>query len=991
MTRQRIAGVIALLTLVAVLIGMPWLLVWVATQVAVRFDLSTIDGLWGALTSRDDGTLAIWVFVIIGGVSWAILTFAILIEIISRLRHLPVPQLRGFGLPQAIARGLVTAAVGAVLASSAVTERPVASAPPGPVEVDTRDATHLLPSTPQAHPDHDTYVVKRGDTLWDIAEDELGDPYDYPKIFKASRRTVQPDGRRLSDPDLIYPGWKLTIPTEQPDKPADPDPNNTAPEVDGNGAVTGTPSATIPTSAAPSTTPSLTPATTAAQATPVQEIEEPEGTDEAAPLPWMLAGFAGSGALLAGGLWLRLRRRRTVQFRYRRPGRTITVPTEPALAAVEKTWMHQGDLTADLVQRVNATTQSLAAHLCASDQPIPRLIGIDVTPDHLTFRFADPTDLPAPWTSGPDRREWRVPNDADSELIQPWDEEHEPVWPTLVTLGQDEHGWRMINLETLGVIHLTGDPVNAEDLLRYWITELAVAPWARDLEIAREGLFEELTSLIPSRFWAYQGTDVLGGLVEAAAKHEEWLTEYSSSGVDHARAAQLGPELWIPRILTTATAEDRLDELVEYVNNRPGRTGVTVVRLTDDATETGTEIRLTAAGRVLVPSLGLNLVANGITKDEAEGCAAIMAVADVTDEDQPMPDAAEPVADWQAHADAAGHLHADLTIPRTTVFGSAEASSLLPDPDVVYVTEAATTADDLAELAPLVPVETTKLVKESDPELDQDLADWRADSTDRPRISVLGPVRLRLGRGGQATAGLKRVPYYTEIVAYLATRLHGATVEQLSEALGIGAERVRRDLAIVRARLGTNPRTGRPYLPGANDNDEAIARGTGVYLVEDLLCDADLFRRLRLRGEAAGSAGINDLADALRLVTGEPYDQLRRRGGLWLGHTHDDHHLTAAIMDVAHILTTHALATGDVQQARAATEIAQAVAPDDPTPHLDLARIADHEGRPDEAARIAREVANWTDHNGFGPLDTGERTNAILRAHKWLQSRDGTG
>ena len=64
----------------------------------------------------------------------------------------------------------------------------------------------------------------------------------------------------------------------------------------------------------------------------------------------MLAGLGGTGALLAGGLWLRLRRRRAAQFRLRRPGRTITVPSEPALATVEKTLRHQGDITSDLVE-----------------------------------------------------------------------------------------------------------------------------------------------------------------------------------------------------------------------------------------------------------------------------------------------------------------------------------------------------------------------------------------------------------------------------------------------------------------------------------------------------------------------------------------------------------------------------------------------------------------------------------------------------------------
>lgn len=995
--KQRLRGIAALLAIGALMAGVPWLFVY-AIRVRVRFDLTTIEGWRQALTTRDDGTLLIWLILIVGVAAWAVLAVAILVEIVNRLRGVRVPELRGLGIPQAIARGLVAAAVGAWLATNTVTTGTLhAAANPGPVPADAGGAPNLAPAAPRAQPKtadkaEDVYVVEKGDTLWDIADDKLGDPYAYPKIFKASKHIDQPDGRRLTNPDLIYPGWRLTIPDDDPPAAKPKRAAAAAPDVDATASVTAVPIPGPPT-ALPANPPPAAPTASNARAGESdtagasQDADDLNDIDDTAPLPWMLAGLGGAGALLAGGLWLRLGRRRAVQFRFRRPGHTITVPSEPGLDTVEKTLIHQGDPASDLVDRIAQTTQRLAASLHAAGQPIPVLLGLDATEQHLTYRFTEPAGLPEPWEPGTDRREWRISADTDPDLIGPWDEENEPVWPTLVTLGQDDHGWRMVNLETLGAITLTGDQTNAEDLVRYWIAELSVAHWGRDVEIARGELFEELATLIRTD-WRL-GDDRIAALIERATNNGKYLAEEDLIGMDAGRAAQVGPELWQSRILITVATGDRLAELAELVTTRPGRTGVTVIRLGGtDSPEVGVEIQVTTDGRVRVPTFGLDLVATGITPDEAAGCAALMDAAAPTD--APVPDASEAAADWQHHSDAAGHLHADLTVPRGTL-GAIDATSLLPDPDVVYVTQTANTTEDLAELAPLVPAETTDLVKESDPTLDQDLADWCAASIDRPRLAVLGPVRLRLGRHGRPTVGKDQMAYNAEVAAYLATRPHGATTEELMDALGVGAKRVRVVLHTLRSRLGPNPATGRYFLPYASENAEANARNEGVYVLEDTLCDADLFRRLRLRGEASGLDGMEDLVEALRLVTGAPYEQLRRRGGLWLADSRDDQHLLLGIIDVAHLVSTHALSAGDFRRAQAAAELAHAVAPYEDTPQLDLAAIAEHKGAAPEADRIAREVSDWLDGTGEGPLDLSQRADTILRAHRWLERKDRAG
>lgn len=50
-----------------------------------------------------------------------------------------------------------------------------------------------------------TYTVQKGDTLWGISERFYGSGNEWNRIHQANRDLIQ-------DPDLIQPGWELTIP-----------------------------------------------------------------------------------------------------------------------------------------------------------------------------------------------------------------------------------------------------------------------------------------------------------------------------------------------------------------------------------------------------------------------------------------------------------------------------------------------------------------------------------------------------------------------------------------------------------------------------------------------------------------------------------------------------------------------------------------------------------------------------------------------------------
>ena len=68
---------------------------------------------------------------------------------------------------------------------------------------------------PGAAPVHaPTIVVQRHDTLWGLAERHLGSGSRFHQIVELNRGRPQPDGRTLTDPHWIYPGWVLRLPAD---------------------------------------------------------------------------------------------------------------------------------------------------------------------------------------------------------------------------------------------------------------------------------------------------------------------------------------------------------------------------------------------------------------------------------------------------------------------------------------------------------------------------------------------------------------------------------------------------------------------------------------------------------------------------------------------------------------------------------------------------------------------------------------------------------
>jgi hypothetical protein len=67
-------------------------------------------------------------------------------------------------------------------------------------------------SAPRAEEAPDVYVVKEGDTLWDISHQFLGNPYEWPKIWSYNPA--------ITNPHWIYPSDRLRLRPDGADSPA---------------------------------------------------------------------------------------------------------------------------------------------------------------------------------------------------------------------------------------------------------------------------------------------------------------------------------------------------------------------------------------------------------------------------------------------------------------------------------------------------------------------------------------------------------------------------------------------------------------------------------------------------------------------------------------------------------------------------------------------------------------------------------------------------
>ncbi len=328
--------------------------------------------------------------------------------------------------------------------------------------------------------------VVRGDTLWDIADDELGDPSRYPEIAEANLGDLQPDGRRLAEPDLILPGWILEIPASGGGS-ADPAP---AGDRVGAGAAGADSSADADAeeegrllsppidraSAAPDADSDRLPLIDRGIAEPSASTPGPADLAAGDPSPLMPTATSGVAVdlpaggtvamLLLTGVGVELLRRRRQFQRLRGPGERMAplVPGAQEIERASREALH--DPGSELLDRALA---QLAGEAASGSHELPDVRMVRAGSESVTLDLAAPGGPAIAPFRAADSTRWEL----DEHLLQDAHPEVPRALPGLITLGVSGQEAVLLNLESVGTLAVSGAPDDVADVLRGLAVELA--------------------------------------------------------------------------------------------------------------------------------------------------------------------------------------------------------------------------------------------------------------------------------------------------------------------------------------------------------------------------------------------------------------------------------------------------------------------------------------------------------------------------------------
>ncbi|MGW2650915.1 LysM peptidoglycan-binding domain-containing protein [Streptomyces sp. NPDC001393] len=209
---------LSLLVLVVAVVGLPLLLAW-ATPVIWA---ATHDDAMHLLDRQDTGSVFLLVLACVGWIGWAQFTFCALLELIAQLRGRTWHAPRGMGASQRAAALLIGSIIvllptGSALASDAqaapaTTAARVPGQPQAPQAAKSEQSTTPAASTAAFGTTYTVRQTRPAESLWGIAERELGDGERWREIADLNEGRTMADGTVFRANSFLQPGWQLQMP-----------------------------------------------------------------------------------------------------------------------------------------------------------------------------------------------------------------------------------------------------------------------------------------------------------------------------------------------------------------------------------------------------------------------------------------------------------------------------------------------------------------------------------------------------------------------------------------------------------------------------------------------------------------------------------------------------------------------------------------------------------------------------------------------------------
>ncbi len=220
-TMARVLGaVLSLAVLLTAVVGLPLLLAW-ATPVIWA---ATHDDLAHLLDRQDTGAVFLLLLVVVGWIGWAQFTFCAIRELVAQLPGRTWHAPRGLGSSQRAAALLIGSILVLLPTRSALASEAQAaptstsSVVPGHVTQPPQataaesDPTQPTASTPSPSPTYTVRETRPAESLWAIAERELGDGERWREIADLNTGRTMADGQVFHANSFLQPGWQLQMP-----------------------------------------------------------------------------------------------------------------------------------------------------------------------------------------------------------------------------------------------------------------------------------------------------------------------------------------------------------------------------------------------------------------------------------------------------------------------------------------------------------------------------------------------------------------------------------------------------------------------------------------------------------------------------------------------------------------------------------------------------------------------------------------------------------